>query len=96
MSALRRFGLAVAAHGVQRAGSHRLDYRDARAHAGFPTFYRGYVRTACPRRIAKRVAARTADVTVGYPHITWSASLSYSVFLVSRTRHGFVAWAQMH
>jgi transposase len=31
-----------------------------------------------------------------YPHVTWSTSLSSSVFLIARTPHGFVGWAQMH
>jgi hypothetical protein len=94
--ALRRFGVALAPHGVHKAGRYSIDYRDAKAKAGFPTFYRGFVRSACPKRFAARVSARTADVTVTYPHVNWSASLSYSVFLVSRTPHGFVAWEQMH
>jgi hypothetical protein len=96
LPSLRRFGLALAPHGVQRAGTRSIDYRDARAKASFPTFYTGYVRSVCPAGIAKRVIARTADVSVGYPHVNWSASLSYSVFLVARTRHGLVGWAQMH
>jgi hypothetical protein len=96
LPALRRFGILVAPHGVVRAGTRSIDYRDARAEAGFPTFYTGYVRTACPRADVRRVIARTADVSVSYPHVTWSASLSYSVFLVARTRRGFVAWGQMH
>jgi hypothetical protein len=93
---LRRFGIRVAPHGVVRAGTKSIDYRDARAKAGFPTFYTGYVRTACPHVYVQRVIARTSDVSVSYPHVTWSASLSYSVFLVVRTRRGFVAWGQMH
>lgn len=96
LPALRRLALALAPHGVQKAGTQSIDYRDAKAKASFPTFYTGYVRTACPARVAKRVIARTADVSVGYPHVNWSASLSYSVFLIARTPHGFVGWAQMH
>ncbi len=96
LPALRRFGLALAPHGVQRAGSQTIDYRDARAKASFPTFYTRYVRSVCPAAVAKRVIARTADVSVDYPHVTWSASLSSSVFLVARTPRGFVGWAQMH
>jgi hypothetical protein len=96
LPALRTFGLAVAPRGVHSAGSRTIDYRDARAKAGFPTFYTGFVRTACPKGLAKRIVARTADVTVSYPHVNWSASLSYNIFLVARTPHGFVAWAQMH
>jgi hypothetical protein len=96
LPALQRFGLAVAPHGVQHTRSGTIDYRDADAKAGFPTFYTGYVRNACPKTVARRIIARTADVSVGYPHVNWSASLSYSVFLVARTAHGFVAWAQMH
>jgi hypothetical protein len=96
LPALRRFGLAVAPHGVQHTRSGTIDYRDAHARAGFPTFYTGYVRSACPKLAARRIMARTADVSISYPHVNWSASLSYSVFLVARTPHGFVAWAQMH
>jgi hypothetical protein len=96
LPALRTLGLAVAPRGVHSAGSRTIDYRDARAKAGFPTFYTGFVRTACPKGLAKRIVARTADVTVSYPHVNWSASLSYNIFLVARTPHGFVAWAQMH
>jgi hypothetical protein len=96
LPALRRFGLELAPHGVQKAGSRSIDYRNARAKAGFPTFYTGFVRSACPSRLVERVIARTADVSVGYPHVNWSASLSYSVFLIARTPHGLVGWAQMH
>jgi hypothetical protein len=96
LPALRRFGLELALHGVQKAGSQTIDYRDAHARAHFPTFYTGFVRSACPRALVRRVIARTADVAVGYPHVTWSASLSSSLFLISRTRHGLVGWAQMH
>jgi hypothetical protein len=64
--------------------------------SGRTAFYTGFVRTACPKRLVKRVIARTADVSVGYPHVNWSASLSYSVFLIARTPHGLVGWAQMH
>lgn len=96
LAALRQFALRLAPHGVQKAGSRSIDYRDARASAHFPTFYTGFVRSACPKSVVKRVIARTADVSVGYPHVSWSASLSYSVFLISRTRHGLVGWAQMH
>jgi hypothetical protein len=96
-SDLRRFGLALAPpRGVERVGTHRVDYRDARAKAGFPTFCTRYVRTVCPAGVATRVIARRADVTVGYPRVNWSASLSYSVFLVARTPRGLVGWAQMH
>ena len=96
LPALRRFGVELAPHGVHREGSHSIDYRDAHAKATFPTFYTGYVRSVCPRRLVRRVIARTADVSVDYRHVTWSASLSYSVFLVSHTPHGLVGWAQMH
>jgi hypothetical protein len=96
LPALRRSGLALAPHGVQKAGSRSIDYRDAHAKARFPTFYTGFVRSACPRRLVRRVIERTADVSVGYPHVNWSASLSYSVFLIARTPHGLVGWAQMH
>jgi hypothetical protein len=97
LPALRRFGLALAPHGVERLpGGRRIDYRDARAKARFPTFYTGYVRSVCPARLATRVIARTADVSVGYPRVNWSASLSSSVFLVARTPRGLVGWAQMH
>lgn len=96
LPALRRFGLALAPHGVHKVGSRTIDYRDAHARARFPTFYSGYVRSTCPKRLVERVIARTADVSVGYPHVNWSSSLSSSTFLVARTRHGFVGWAQMH
>jgi hypothetical protein len=96
LPALRRLGLALAPRGVERVGARRIDYRDARAKAGFPTFYTRYVRTVCPAGVATRVIARTGDVTVGYPRVNWSASLSYSVFLVARTPRGLVGWAQMH
>jgi hypothetical protein len=96
LPALRRFGLELALHGVHKAGSQTIDYRDARAKASFPTFYTGYVRSACPRRFVPRVIARTADVVVRYPRVTWSASLSFSIFLIARTPHGLVGWAQMH
>jgi hypothetical protein len=96
LPALRRFGVALAPHGVHRMGSQTADYRQAEAKAGFPTFYTGFVRSACPPDVAKRVIARTADVSVGYPRINWSASLSSSTFLVARTPHGLVGWAQMH
>ena len=77
-------------------GTRVADYRGAKAKAKFPTFYTGYVRSACSARIARRVIARTADVTVSYPRMNWSASLSFSIFLVARTPNGYVAWAQMH
>ena len=96
LPALRRLALALAPHGVQKAGRQTIDYRDAKAKASWPTFYTGYVRSTCPARVVKRVIARTADVAVGYPHVNWSASLSYSVFLIARTPRGFVGWAQMH
>jgi hypothetical protein len=93
---LRRFALRLAPHGVQKEGSHSIDYRDATAKAKFPTFYTGYARSVCRPSLVKRVIARTADVAVGYPHVNWSASLSYSVFLIVRTPDGPVGWAQMH
>jgi hypothetical protein len=96
LPALRRLALELGLHGVHKAGSQSVDYRDARAKAKFPTFYSGYVRIACPRRLVNRVIARTADVLVRYPHVNWSASLSFSIFLISRTPHGLVGWAQMH
>ena len=97
LPALRRFGLTIAHHGVDRAGGRRpIDYRNARAKAEIGTFYTGFVRTLCPRRLSARVIARTADIQVSYPHVNWSASLSYSVFLVARTPRGLSAWAQMH
>jgi hypothetical protein len=96
LPALRRFALRLAPHGVQQEGSHSIDYRDATAKAKFPTFYTGYVRSVCRPSLVERVIARTADVAVGYPHVNWSASLSYSVFLIVRGPDGFVAWAQMH
>jgi hypothetical protein len=96
LPALRRFALELGLHGVHKAGSQTIDYRGARARASFPTFYTGFVRSACRRRLVKRVIARTADVLVRYPRITWSASLSFSIFLISRTPHGLVGWAQMH
>jgi hypothetical protein len=96
LPALRRFALKLAPHGVQKAGSRSIDYRDATPKAKFPTFYTSYVRSVCSAPLVKRVIARTADVAVGYPHVNWSASLSYSVFLIVRVPHGFVGWAQMH
>jgi hypothetical protein len=96
LPALRRFALEFGLHGVHKAGSQTIDYRGARARASFPTFYTGFVRSACPRRLVKLVIARTADVLVRYPRITWSASLSFSIFLISRTPRGLVGWAQMH
>ena len=93
---MRRFALELGLHGVHKAGLQTIDYRGARARASFPTFYTGYVRIACPRSLVKRVIARTADVLVRYPHVNWSASLSFSIFLISRTPHGLVGWAQMH
>ena len=60
LPALRRLGLALAPQGVKRFGTHRIDYRDAHAKAGFPTFYAGFVRTACPKAVSRRVIARTA------------------------------------
>jgi hypothetical protein len=85
---LRRFALTLAPHGAS--------YRDAKATIRLPTFFTGYVRAVCPKRLVARVIARTADARLQYPHITFSASLSFSVFLVSQTRRGFVAWAQIH
>ena len=96
LPALRRFALKLAPHGVEKAGFRSIDYRDATARAGYPTFYTGFVRSACRASLVKRVIARTADVVVGYPHVNWSASLSYSVFLIVRVPDGFVGWAQMH
>lgn len=97
LPALRRFALSVAPKGVERAGARVIDYRGARASVRrAPTFYTGYVRAKCPAAAVARVVARTADVTVSYPRVDWSASLSYSVFLVARTPRGLVAWAQMH
>jgi hypothetical protein len=96
LPALRRFGLALAPHGVDQVGSQTIDYRDARAKASFPTFYTRYVRSVCPAAVATRVIARTADVSVSYPRVNWSASLSSSTFLVARTPSGLVGWAQMH
>jgi hypothetical protein len=90
-------GLRVGNDGVHRVqGQRPIDYRDARARATIGTFSTGYLRMACPRGVAVKVIARTADVAVGYPHVDWSASLSSSVFLVARTPRGLVAWAQMH
>jgi hypothetical protein len=96
LPALRRFALRLAPHGVQREGSHSIDYRDATAKAKFPTFYTGYVRSVCRPSLVKRVIARTADVSVTYPRVNWSVSLSYSVFLIVRVPEGFVGWAQVH
>ena len=97
LPALRRFGLALAQHGVERVGARTIDYRGARAKASLPpTFYTGYVRSSCPAADAKRVIARTADVLVSYPRVTWSASLAFSIFLVARTPRGLVGWAQVH
>ncbi len=96
LPALRGFALKLAPHGVQKAGSHLIDYRDATTRAKFPTFYPRYVRSVCPASLVRRVIARTADVAVGYPHVNWSASLSYSVFLIARGPRGYVGWAQMH
>ena len=96
LPALRRFALRLAPHGVRNEGSHSIDYRDATAKAKFPTFYTGYVHSVCRPSLVKRVIARTADVAVGYPHVNWSASLSYSIFLIVRTPDGFVGWAQVH
>jgi hypothetical protein len=96
LPALRRFGLALAPHGVQRMAGREIDYRGAHATARFPTFYTRYVRSACPAAVVRRVIARTADVSVGYPRVDWSASLSSSTFLVARTPGGLVGWAQMH
>ena len=96
LPALRRLALELGQHGVHKDGSQSIDYRAARAKAEFPTFFTGYVRIACPRRLVKRVIARTADVLVRYPRVDWSASLSFSIFLISRTPHGLVGWAQMH
>ena len=50
LATLRRFGLALALHGVHKVGSRSIDYRDAYATARFPTFYTGYVRSACQRQ----------------------------------------------
>ena len=98
LAALRRFGLIVAPRGVEhlKGLSHPIDFRDARATAKIGTFYTRYVQLHCPRGVAARVIARTADVAVGFPHVNWSASLSSSVFLVARTPSGLVAWARMH
>ncbi len=96
LPALRHFALRLALHGVHKLGSRSIDYRDARARASFPTFYTGYVRIACPKRLVQRVIDRTADVLVRYRRVNWSASLSFSIFLISRTPHGLVGWAQMH
>ena len=97
LPALRRAGLAVAQHGVMQVpGQRAIDYRGAHATARIGTFYTRYVRQRCPGRQAATLIARTADVAVSYPRITWSASLSSSVFLVARTAQGYVAWAQMH
>ena len=96
LPALRRVGIALGLHGVRRSGNTVADYRGARTRVTFPTFFTGYVRHVCARAAAAKVAARTADVTVTYPRITWSASLHFSIFLVARTPHGLVGWAQMH
>jgi hypothetical protein len=96
VAALKRFALALAPHGVEKAGARSIDYRDATAVAKFPTFYTRYVRSACGPALAKRVISRTADIWVRYPHVNWSASLSHSVFLIARVPNGFVGWAQMH
>jgi hypothetical protein len=93
-----RLALAIVALGLggaltdQTTSGHAISF----AHARFPTFYAGFVRSACPGRLVRRVIARTADGSVRYPHVDWSASLSYSIFLLARTPHGLVGWAQMH
>jgi hypothetical protein len=96
LPALRRFALKLAPKGVRNAGSQSIDYRDATARAKFPTSYTGYVRAVCRASLVKRLTARTAEVIVTYPHVNWSVSLSYSVFLIVRGPDDFVAWARMH
>jgi len=96
LPAVKRFALKLAPHGVRSAGTQSIDYRDATASAKFPTFYTGYVRAVCRASLVKRLIDRTADVTVAYPHVNWSVSLHFSIFLIVRGPNGFVAWAQMH
>jgi hypothetical protein len=87
---------ALVQHGVHRAGNRTIDYRNALVRADSPTFYTGYVRSLCGGALTQKVIARTIDLRVDYPRIKWSASLSYSIFLVAKTPDGLVAYAQMH
>jgi hypothetical protein len=80
-----------------RQGSRpRIEVRDARARAlriGADVSTRaGLARATCGRTIAGRSLA----VHVGFPHVTWSASLSSATFFVARVRDGWVLWHQAH
>jgi hypothetical protein len=53
--ALAAFGLALAPHGVDRAGGRTIDYRGATAKARFPTFYSFSACGRCVRRDSRAV-----------------------------------------
>src|SRR2546429_9231411 len=95
LPALRLFALRLALHGVHKLGSRAIDYRDARARASFPTFYTGYVRIACPKRLVQRVIHRAADVLVRYRRGNWGPSPSFCHFLISPPPPGPLGLAQM-
>lgn len=73
-----------------------LDHRGARARAarlGTAEWTRsGLARSSC----GSRVAARTLAVGVGFPRITFSASMSSATYFVSRVPDGWVIWHQAH
>lgn len=73
-----------------------VDVRGARARAarlGAGVWTRaGLARSACGTAVARRTIA----VGVGFPRVTWSASLSSATFFVSRVADGWVIWHQAH
>jgi hypothetical protein len=90
----------AALHLVQvfvRQGRYRgRDTRGANARAarlGSGVWTRsGLAKSTCGRAIVPRTAA----VGVGFPRVTWSASLSSATFFVSRVREGWIVWHQAH
>lgn len=73
-----------------------VDVRGARARAarlGAAEWTRGgLARSTCGAEVARRTIA----VAVGFPRVTWSASLSSATFFVSRVADGWVIWHQAH
>lgn len=73
-----------------------VDVRGARARAarlGAAEWTRaGLARSTCGTEVARRTIA----VGVGFPRVTWSASVSSATFFVSRVADGWVIWHQAH
>jgi hypothetical protein len=79
---------------AKRPGSPHIDARGATAQAGrAATAHAG---TDFRRFCGDEVWQRSAFVAVRLPRVRFSASLSRPSFLVSRTRLGWIIWAEVH